>query len=111
MAKQATRVQEGTVIDFTADATYANGDIVELNSERIGVALGDAVAGDVIGLAIGDVYKIAAATADDIVVGQAVYWDSANGVITVSSSGTTPAGFAISAKAAGADDTVSVKIG
>jgi predicted RecA/RadA family phage recombinase len=111
MAKKATRIQEGKVIEWVADGIYANGDVVPLNGERIGVAMNDAVVGDTISLAIAEVFTIEAKTSDVIAYGQAVFWDATAGTITTTSSGTVPAGIAVSTKAAGTAGNILVKLG
>lgn len=112
MAKQAIKIQEGAVIDYTATATIANGDIVLIGS-RCGVALDDAVSGDAISLALEGVYEVAAATADAIAVGDSLYWDATNSVVTTTdnSGANKSCGFATTAKAGGTPGNVNVKIG
>lgn len=110
MSKEATKVQEGGVIDYTASGTISNGDVVPLTT-MVGVALDDAVSGDTISLAIAGVFKIDAATADTVAVGDALYFDASNRVVTKTSTSNTPAGTAVTAKAGSTAGTVNVKIG
>lgn len=110
MAKEATRIQNGTVVDYTAAATIANGDVIPLTG-RIGIALEDAVSGETISLAIAEVYELTAATADEITFGAVVYFDATARNITTTSTDNTLAGFAVSTKAAATAGTVKVKIG
>jgi len=117
MAKEATKIQKGAVVDYTASATIANGDVVPL-TDRVGVALGDAVAGDTISLELEGVFEITAATADAIAFGDVLYFDHINRVATILSdsvgdgTGTAfvKAGIATSVKAASAAGSVYVKI-
>ena len=111
MAKEAVKIQEGGVIDYTAGATIANGDVIPFAAGRIGVALDDAVSGDTISVAIEGVFEITAATADEIAVGAEVYFDATNRVLTTTSTDNTLAGMATTAKAAAAAGSVYVKIG
>lgn len=110
MAKEAVKIQDGGVIDYTAGGTIANGDVVPL-TDRIGVALDDAVSGDVISLALEGVFQIDAKTADTFAIGTVVYFDDSNREVTTTSTDNTPAGIAVTAKAGSAAGTVNVKIG
>lgn len=112
MSKQAVKIQEGAVIDYTATATIANGDVIPLVT-RCGVALDDAVSGDVISISLEGVYDIIAATADTISVGTALYWDAADENVTIDDdTGTNIAcGFAATSKAGSTAGSVYVKIG
>jgi len=84
MAKEATKIQKGEVVDYTATAAIANGDVVPL-SDRVGVATNDAVIGDVISLELEGVWEIAAATADAVSFGDVLYFDATNRVVTKTS--------------------------
>ncbi len=109
MAKEALKIQEGGVIDYTAAATIANGDVIPL-ADRVGVALDDAVIGDVISLALEGVFEITGKTADAFSTGTVVFFDDSAREITVTDTG-NPAGIAITAKAGAAAGVVNVKIG
>lgn len=117
MAKEAVRIQDGEVVDYIATGTVANGDIIPL-TDRIGIALGDAVPGDTISLQLDGVFEITAATADAIAFGDVLYFDDTNRVVTIKSdsngdgTGTAfvKAGIATSAKVANVAGTVYVKI-
>jgi len=110
MSKEATRIQKGEVVDYTAGATIANGDVVPLTG-RVGIALDDAVSGDVISLALTDVWTITAATADEIAFGVLVYFDATARNVTTTSTDNTLAGIAVTTKAAATAGTVNVRIG
>jgi len=110
MSKEATRIQNGAVVDYTATGTIANGDVIPL-ADRIGIANNDAVAGDVISLELEGVFEIAAATADAISFGVKVYFDATNRNVTTTSTDNTLAGLTVSEKAAATDGSVYVKIG
>lgn len=110
MAKEAVKIQEGGVIDYTAGGTIANGDVVPL-TDRVGVALDDAVSGDVISLALEGVFEITGATADTFAIGTVVYFDATARNVTTVATANTPAGIATTAKAGAVAGTVNVKIG
>ena len=110
MAKEAVKIQEGGVIDYTAVATIANGDVVPF-TDRVGVALDDAVSGDVISLALEGVFEMTGTTADTFAIGTVVYFDAATRAVTTVSTSNTPAGIATTAKAGAAAGVVNVKIG
>ena len=110
MAKEAVKIQDGGVIDYTATAVIANGNIVPL-TDRVGVALDDAVSGDVISLAIEGVFEVTATTADTFAIGTVVYFDARVRTVTTVARGNTPSGIATTAKAGDAAGVVNVKIG
>lgn len=111
MAKEAVKIQEGGVIDYTAAGTLANGDVIPFTAGRVGVALDDAVSGDTISVALEGVYEITATTADAIVVGAAVYFDATARTVTTTATSNTLAGMATTAKAGATAGSVYVKIG
>ena len=112
MAKEAVKIQEGGVIDYIAGATIANGDVVPL-TDRVGVALDDAVSGDVISLALEGVYEITGNTANTFAIGTVVYFDAVDrNVTTDADTGTNiAAGIAVTALAGAVAGVVNVKIG
>ena len=110
MAKEATKIQTGAVVDYTATGTIANGDVIPLTG-RVGVALDDAVSGDVISLELEGVFEVTAKTADAINFGAVVYFDATNRELTTTSTDNTLAGFAVSEKASAAAGSIYVKIG
>lgn len=98
--------QIGDVIDYTAAEDLSFGDVVDL-STRIGVAGAD-IAKDAAGpVQVTGVYRIPKASGA-VTVGQALYWD--NSAKNITTSGSTPAGWAV-APAASEDPDVLVKIG
>jgi len=110
MAKEATQYQDGDVIDYTLTGAVDVGDVVPLGTGMIGIALNSGLTGEVIGLAIEEVYEINATTADVIAIGDVVYFNATTRAITITATSNTRAGRAISAKAAAAAGTVFVKI-
>lgn len=110
MVKEAIEVQEGDVIDYTLTSAVDVGDVVPLGTSMIGIAVNSGLTGEVIGLAIEDVYEINATTADVIAIGDVVYFDTATRAITTVSAGKIRSGRAVSKKAAAVAGTVFVKI-
>ena len=112
MSKQATKIQEGATVDYTAAATIANGDVIPAVTRCV-IALDDAVSGDTISVALEGVFEVTAATADTVLFGTQLYWDVADANATTDAdTGTNIAlGSATTAKAGAAAGTVNVKIG
>lgn len=110
MPKEAIEVQEGDVIDYTCPGAIDVGDVVPLGTGMIGIAKTSGLVGEVIALDIERVFEINATTADVIAVGDVVYFDATNRVITTTATSNARAGRAVSAKAAATAGTVFVKI-
>lgn len=101
-------VQPGDVIDYTAGANIASGQVV-LMGVRIGVALA-AIANGAIGpVQVTGVFTIAKLSTDAVTQGAALYWDNTNSRLTTTASGNTLAGYATAASGSGAA-TVNIKI-
>lgn len=101
-------VQPGEVIDYTAGANIASGQVV-LMGARIGVALKAIANGETGPMQVTGVFNIAKLSADNMAQGALLYWDNTNSRLTTTASGNTLAGFA--AAAAGASTTsVNIKI-
>lgn len=106
-------VQRGDVINYTAGGTISAGDVVELK-HCIGIALSDAVSGDVIGVAVEGVWTVPKVTAAVFAVGEKLIWDTSAGKFDDSSA--TPASGditgAVVATVAGtsSDTTATVKL-
>ena len=113
MAKEAVFVQIGDTIDYanSGDADIAVGDVVPLVS-RIGVALENIAQGEVGGVRLVGVFEMPAEAGVDLTfaVGDLLYWDATNSVLTKTETGNTPAGMAVSVKAA-TEATALVRIG
>lgn len=105
----ATKIQDGNVIDWEngTGADVAVGDVIDLTS-RIGVALTDIANTETGAVDLEGVYEIVATTATQFVVGDAVYWD---GTALTKTNTDTPAGTAVTAKAAATAGNVNVRIG
>lgn len=109
MAKEAIEYQKGDVIDHTLAGDVNVGDVIPL-SGMIGVAVTSGLTGEVIAVKIVGVWQITAATADVIAVGDVLYFDATNRVVTTVATSNTLAGKAISAKAGTTAGTVYIKI-
>lgn len=101
-------VQPGEVIDYTAGANIASGQVV-LMGARIGVALKAIANGETGPMQVTGVFNIAKLSTDNMAQGALLYWDNTNSRLTTTASANTLAGFA--AAAAGASTTsVNIKI-
>lgn len=101
-------VQPGEVIDYTAGANIASGQVV-LMGARIGVALKSIANGETGPMQVTGVFNIAKLSTDNMAQGALLYWDNTNSRLTTTASGNTLAGFA--AAAAGVSTTsVNIKI-
>jgi len=102
--------KKGDRINYTnAGAALSSGDVVVIGS-FIGVCLTDIAATTGTGeLDITGVHTLAAITTSAFTVGQQLYWDATNEVLTNVSSGNTKAGMCAAAKAK-ATATADVKL-
>ena len=98
MAKEATYIQEGKVIDYLAGADIAVGDVVPLGTTKIGIAVTDIANGATGAVAVTGVYQIAASTSVAMSVGDVVYWDVADGNLNATSTDNIKAGIVVEAK-------------
>lgn len=101
-------VQPGEVIDYTAGANIASGQVV-LMGARIGVALKAIANGETGPMQVTGVFNIAKLSTDNMAQGALLYWDNTNSRLTTTASGTTMAGFAAAAAAA-STTSVNIKI-
>lgn len=108
MSKEAVEFQKGGAIDVTLSTAVAVGGIIAF-SGMIGVAATAGETGEVIAVYIEKVWTVNAKTADVIVVGDVLYWDSTNKELTKTSTSNTKAGRAMSVKGAVAG-TVNIKL-
>lgn len=101
-------VQPGEVIDYTAGANIASGQVV-LMGARIGVALKAIANGETGPMQVTGVFNIAKLSTDNMAQGALLYWDNTNSRLTTNASGNTLAGFAAAAAAA-TTTSVNIKI-
>lgn len=102
-------VQPGEVIDYTAGANIASGQVV-LMGARIGVALKAIANGETGPMQVTGVFNIAKLSTDNMAQGALLYWDNTNSRLTTTASGNTLAGFAAAAAAASTTTSVNIKI-
>nr|WP_314470466.1 DUF2190 family protein [uncultured Sphingomonas sp.] len=86
-------VQNGRTLDITAPAAVLSGGVV-IKGAIIGVSNVDAAEGDTIAVDVEGVFSLPKVAALAINQGDAVYWDSANGVVTKTAGGNTKLGVA-----------------
>lgn len=86
-------VQRGDTLDVTAAAIVASGDVVVIGS-IIGVSNVDAAIGEKFALDVVGVFNLPKVSALAINLGDKVYWDSANKVVTKTAGGNTLLGVA-----------------
>lgn len=79
MAQKAYRLSEGKVLDWTANAAYSGGDVIQLRNGLAGVVPQDVASGDKIGIQIGGLFRVAKTASKVILPGSRMYFDqSAN---------------------------------
>lgn len=79
MTIQAQYLQDGEMIDWTADATYSNGDVIQLRDGRAAVVSQDCVVDDVIGVYVEGVFRFLKTASIVLLEGGRLFWDhSAN---------------------------------
>lgn len=108
---EAIRIQEGDVINITAAADVKGGEVMAFG-DRTGIVMNDASTGELVGLQLEGVFRVVAADADTVALGDTLYWDDGNAVATTNSnSGANKRlGYACSEKAAAVAGTVLVKL-
>jgi predicted RecA/RadA family phage recombinase len=106
--------QAGEVIEYTASGTISSGDVVVVGTQ-IGIALDDAVSGDVISVSMEGVFAVPKVDAAVIALGEEVFYDAS--AAKFDDNAATPATGDVSnccvaweAKGATTDETLMVKI-
>lgn len=105
----AKYIQPGKTIDYVCTADTNAEDIVVLG-KRIGVAACSGKKDEVISVATEGVFECPKSTDAEIAIGDTLYYDATNKVVTKTSTDGIVAGYAISAATAAAT-TVNVKLG
>jgi predicted RecA/RadA family phage recombinase len=108
MPAQAQFVHAGDSIDYTPSSTIAAGDVV-VQGDLVGVAKGDIAANKLGSLALTGVFDFAKNTGVAYTVGQILYWDDTNNVVTTTATGNKQIGKTVRA-AATTDTTVRVRL-
>lgn len=98
---EATFYQEGKVIDYTAANGLSVGQVVSLTN-LVGVAMNDIASGAVGAVAIEGVFTMPGASGITAAIGDKLYWDDSNNVLTSTTTGNAIAGIALTAKATAA---------
>lgn len=78
---EALTVQRGEFIDWTADGTYYNGDVIQVPDGRAGIVRADCVSGDLIAVEVtqGLIVEVPKTASMVMIVGSKLFWDySAN---------------------------------
>jgi predicted RecA/RadA family phage recombinase len=105
---QAQFIHEGDAIDHTPGSTVTAGDVV-VQGDLVGVAKKD-IAANVLGaLAVTGVFDFAKSAGVAYTVGQILYWDDTNNVVTTTATGNKQIGKVVRA-AASADTLVRVRL-
>ena len=86
-------VQRGDTLDIIAPGAVASGDVV-IKGAIVGVSNTDAAEGETFALDVVGVFTLPKVAALAITQGDAVYWDSANKVVTKTAGGNTKLGVA-----------------
>jgi len=111
MAKVATRVQTGDVINMVADSGDVRvGDAFPFG-DRVGVASTDAAQDETFALQIEGVFRFTGKTTDNMTPGMKLYFDAATNEATVTDTGNKVIGYATTYKASAAPGTVDIKLG
>ncbi len=98
-------IQPGLVLSIPAPAAVTSGCVI-VAGNFVGIAQGDAAAGDIVDMALTGVWEIEKVAADAFAVGDVVYWDAATSLATASET-TAKVGLAVEIAAA---STASVKV-
>ncbi|MGB3751878.1 MAG: DUF2190 family protein [Arcobacteraceae bacterium] len=110
MSKQAIEYQKGQTIDVTLDSDVEVGDIIPFGTSAVGVAVTAGLYGETIAVELEKIWQTTAATADEISIGDTLYWDDTAKVMTTVSTDNTFAGMATSTKSAATAGFVYIKI-
>jgi predicted RecA/RadA family phage recombinase len=86
-------VQRGDTLDITAPGAVASGDVV-IKGVIVGISNVDAAEGETFALDVVGVFDLPKVAALAIGQGDAVYWDTANKVVTKTAGGNTKLGVA-----------------
>lgn len=72
---QAVYVEDGCMIDWTADAAYSAGDVVQLRDGRAAVVSVDVESGKKVGVYVKGIFKAAKTTSMVVLTGSRLFWD------------------------------------
>ena len=95
MSKVARITQQADRVQMTLDSDVNVGDIVAIGADRVAVAATTALAGEENVYYVGGVV-VEAPAGEAVTVGDALYWDATNKVLTKTATDNTRAGYAVS---------------
>jgi predicted RecA/RadA family phage recombinase len=98
---EATFYQKGKAIDYTAANGLSVGQVVSLTN-IVGVAMNDVASGAVGAVALEGIYLMPAASGITAAIGDKLYWDDTNNVLTTTSTANAVAGINLTTKATAA---------
>ena len=101
-------VQPGHTLTIPAPATVASGGVVIAGS-IVGIALGAAASGKPCDVAVSGVFDLPKVAADNVTLGAPIFWDSTEGLATVTATDNVRLGSAVAAAAA-STGTVAVRL-
>ncbi len=93
-------IQRGDNLTIPAPATVTSGAPV-IAGEIVGIALGDAASGASVDVATSGVFEIAKVAADDMALGDVIYWDDSTELATITATDNTKLGVAVTAAGTG----------
>lgn len=99
-------IQRGDNLTIPAPATVTSGAPV-IAGEIVGVALGDATSGATVDVATCGVFELSKVAADDMALGDVIYWDDSAELATITATDNTKLGVAV---AAAGTDTGAVNV-
>jgi predicted RecA/RadA family phage recombinase len=105
---QATFISDGRYIDHTAAGALASGDVV-VQGDLVGVVQRPLATGELGALVVDGVFDFNKSGGIAYTVGQILYWDDTNNVVTATASGNKQIGKVVRA-AASADTTVRMRL-
>lgn len=76
---EAVLISNGDSIEWTADADYSAGAVIQLRDGRAGVIAADVTSGNIVGVYVGGNFTVAKTTSMVVLIGSRLFWDhSAN---------------------------------
>lgn len=93
-------IQRGDNLTIPAPATVTSGAPV-IAGEIVGIALGDAASGASVDVATSGVFEIPKVAADDMALGDVIYWDDSAELATTTATDNTKLGVAVAAAGTG----------
>ncbi len=94
-------MQEGDILTVPAPTGGVLSGAVVLINKMVGIAGTDAAEGADVAVRVEGVFSVAVKSADDIAVGDLLYWDSTNTEFTKTATSNTKSGYATKAAGAG----------